>query len=201
MAEPCLMIENRHQDSQPVTNTNSSLIHPDAHWYALQTAPRHEKKVSFELAAKAIDCFLPTVSTMRQWSDRRRVIVEPLFTGYVFARLVQDSADRIAVLRTNGVIGLVGMRGVGTPIPENEIYSIQQIMETRIPFASHPYLSIGRRVRIRGGAFDGIEGILQSINGDQKLVVSVELIQRSLSLTISGCRVEPVFEPGSAGPP
>jgi transcription antitermination factor NusG len=189
------MIENLPHDPHSVLH--AGVVAPDladARWYAVQTMPRHEKKVSLELTTKAIECFLPTVSSVRQWSDRKRIIVEPLFTGYLFARLVPASPDRITLLRSHGVVGLVGMRGVGVPIPENEIHAIQRIVESRAPYASHPFLTVGKRVRIRGGALDGLEGILQSVNGDESLVVSVELIQRSLSLTISGYVVEPVPE-------
>jgi len=187
------MIENLPYDSHSVIH--AGLVRPlgaDAKWYAVQTMPRHEKKVSQDLTAKAIECFLPTVTTVRQWSDRKRSIVEPLFTGYLFARLAPDSPDRITLLRSIGVVGLVGTRGVGVPIPENEIRSIQQIVASRAGYASHPFLNVGKRVRVRGGAFDGLEGILQSVNGDESLVVSVELIRRSMSLTISGYVVEPV---------
>jgi transcription termination/antitermination protein NusG len=192
------MIENLHQDFQPAINTG--LVCPDAPWYAVQTMPRHEKKVSAELAAKDIDCFLPTVSKLRQWSDRKQIIVEPLFAGYVFARLVADSSARIALLRTSGVVGLVGVRGVGVPIPETEINSIHKILEARRPFALHRFIKVGKRVRVRGGSLDGLEGILQSINGDESLVVSVELIQRSLAMTISGYTVEPVLQSNEAVP-
>ena len=161
-------------------------------WYAVQTIPRHEKKVSTELSAKQICCFLPTVSRRRQWSDRQRVIDEPLFPGYVFAQLKFRSAARIALLGTRGVIGLVGGRRAGTPIPEQEINAIQQILEKRVPVEAHSFLMVGERVRIRGGVLDGLEGILQSIKGDQSLVVSVEAIQRSISVTISGYDVESV---------
>ena len=187
------MIENLSHDTRSVIH--AGLVHTafsDASWYAVQTMPRHEKKVSQELTAKAIECFLPTITTVRQWSDRKRLIVEPLFTGYVFARLAHASPNRITLLRAKGVVGLVGTRGVGAPIPESEIHSIQQIVGSRAPYASHPFLSVGKRVRVRGGALEGLEGILQSVNGDQSLVVSVELIRRSLSLTISGYVVEPV---------
>lgn len=163
-------------------------------WYAVQTIPRHEKKVSSELNAKQICSFLPIIARRRQWSDRQRVIEEPLFTGYVFAQLKFQSPERIAVLGTKGVIGLVGGRRAGTPIPEQEINAIQQILERRLPVEAHSFLLVGERVRIRGGALDGLEGILQSVKGDQSLVVSVEAIQRSISVTISGYDVEPVFE-------
>src|SRR5258708_27917934 len=115
MAEPCPMTENLRQDSQTALNT--SAVHPDARWYAVQIVPRHEKKVAVELAAKGIECFLPTVSSVRQWSDRQRVIMEPLFAGYVFTWLVSASSSRIALLRTNGVVWFVRIRLCRTPIP------------------------------------------------------------------------------------
>ena len=185
------MTENLLEDPEVVTSPGA--VYPEARWYAVQTVPRHEKKVSLELAAKAIDCFLPTVSAVRQWSDRKRTIEEPLFPGYMFACLLPESFHRISVLRTNGVVGLVGMRGVGTPIPENEIRAIRQVLQSSAPLAPHPFLNVGRRVRVRGGSLDGLEGILQAVRGDQSLIVSVELIERSVRLTISGYRVEPVF--------
>jgi len=192
------MNENLRQDSQSAIN--ASVVYPDARWYAVQTMPRHEKKVALELAAKGIECFLPTISEVRQWSDRRRVIAEPLFAGYVFTWLVPESSSRITLLRTNGVVGLVGTRGAGTPIPENEIFSIRLLLESRSQFSRHPFLSVGQRVRVRGGSLDGLEGILQSVKGDQSLIVSVELIQRSVSLTISGYIVEPVFRSSTTEP-
>jgi len=166
----------------------------DSNWYAVQTMPRHEKKVSCELTAKDICCFLPVISRRRQWSDRQRMIDEPLFAGYVFARIVFRSADRIALLNTRGVVGLVGGRGAATPIPEHEIIAIKQILEKRVSIASHVFLTVGQRVRIHGGALDGLEGILKSIKGDQSLIVSIESIQRSISVTISGYDVESISQ-------
>lgn len=167
-------------------------------WYAVQTMPRHEKKVSVELSAKQIHSFLPTIGRRRQWSDRQRLIEEPLFPGYLFAQLTFRSPARIALLNTNGVVGLVGGRQSGTPIPEQEITALQQILNRRVPIESHRFLTIGERVRIRSGALDGLEGILESIKGDRNLVISVEAIQRSISVTISGYDVEPITEPSRA---
>lgn len=165
-------------------------------WYAVQTAPRHEKRVSAELTAKEIECFLPTITRDSQWTDRRKTIVEPLFAGYVFVRLALASPTRIVLLRTGGVVGMVGIRGAGTPIPDEEINAIQRVLEAGAKFAPHPYLEVGQRVRIRGGALDGLEGILQAMKGDHSLIVSVELIHRSIAVTISGYHVFPVAEIG-----
>ena len=187
------MIESAEREFQP--GEHSSDGSHAAFWYAVQTTPRHEAKVSGELTAKGIDCFLPTVSRLRQWSDRRKMVVEPLFAGYLFLRLIPSAATRIPVLRTKGVVALVGSRGAGTPIPEAEINSIRRVLESRAAFSLHTFVDVGQRVRIRGGALDGVEGILQARNRDQSLVVSVELIQRSIAVTLSGYSIEPALEP------
>ena len=190
MAEPCLITAEHLQGAAiPAFATSSP---SDVSWYAVQTTPRHEKKVSEELTAKEIHCFLPTIRHMRQWSDRKKVVALPLFAGYVFVRIAAQSSDRIAILRTRGVVGMVGVRGLGVPIPDHEIHAIQKLLEGQIPFRAHGFLNIGQRVRIRGGALDGLEGILQAAKGDQSLVISVELILRSLAVTVSGYDVEPI---------
>ncbi len=176
------------EQAMPVISTFGEVVSIESSWYAVQTMPRHEKKVSGELEAKQIQSFLPAISEVRQWSDRKRLVESPLF-------IAAESGARIAVLRTNGVVGFVGVRGAGTPIPECEITAIQAVLTQQVPVREHPFLNIGQRVRIRGGALEGIEGILDAVKGDQSLVISVELIQRSLAVTIAGYHVEPVHEP------
>ena len=161
-------------------------------WFAVQTRPRHEKKVSAELQEKGVSAFLPLVSSARQWSDRRRVVEMPLFPQYVFVRIAQTLQTRVSVLRTNGVTSFVGTRGLGVPIPDEQIERVQTIVTRGIPAAPHAFLNVGKRIRIRGGALDGLQGILTAVNGDQTLVVSVELIQRSIAIRIAGFSIEPV---------
>jgi transcription termination/antitermination protein NusG len=161
-------------------------------WFAVQTRPRHEKRVSAELQEKGIDAFLPVISTTRQWSDRRRVVELPLFSQYVFVRIVQNLNTRVSVLRTNGVTSFVGPRGIGVPIPDLEIERVQRVMAHGMPVSPHVFLNVGKRVRVRGGALDGLQGILTAVNGDQSLVLSVKLIQRSLAIRIAGFAIEPV---------
>jgi transcriptional antiterminator NusG len=183
------------QQAIPTAPSGFEAVTPaESFWYAVQTLPRHEKKASSELEAKQVQTFLPVISEVRQWSDRKRVIETPLFPGYAFVRIPAEPGARIAVLRTNGVVGFVGVRGIGTPIPENEIAAIQALLTRQIPFRAHPFLNIGQRVRIRGGALDGIEGILDAVKGDQSLIISVELIQRSLAVRVAGYHVEPVHQ-------
>jgi transcription antitermination factor NusG len=161
-------------------------------WYAIQTMPRHERKVAAELQRKDLHTFLPIYPCTRQWSDRRRVVDMPLFPGYVFLQMGPAPEKRIAVLRTSGVTSFVGVRGIGIPIPESQIVAVETILEQRLPCSPYPFLNIGQRVRLRGGSLEGIEGILTEIKGDQSLVISVELIQRALAIRVAGYRIEPV---------
>src|ERR1700722_15818081 len=161
-------------------------------WYGLHTRPRHEKIVAHRLAEKGVTTFLPLVTEVRRWSDRKKSVQLPLFSCYVFARFIPKREDRLRVLRVEGVFGLVGARGEGASIPEEQIDAVRSLIEGNLPYAAHPFLKIGQRVRIRSGALDGLEGILVSRNGDRTLVISVDAIQRSLAVRVEGYEVEPV---------
>jgi transcription termination/antitermination protein NusG len=159
-------------------------------WYAVQTRSRHEKKVAFELREKGVYAFLPLARQVHRWSDRNKEVEVPLFPGYVFVNTVTVPEARVSVLRTPGVASFVGNHGKGTPIPDKQIQDIQAILEGRVPVATHPFLSMNQRVRIRGGSLEGVEGVLVGMNSDLSLVVSVDLIQRSVAIRVSGYEVE-----------
>ena len=159
-------------------------------WFAVQTWPRHEKKVSTGLKEKGLHSFLPLRQERRQWSDRQKWIEFPLFSQYVFVRIADNSELRTRVLRTSGVLRFAGAPGRGTPIPEDQIDNLRTIADQRIPCVPHEFLKVGERVRIRGGALNGIEGILAAIKNDRSLVVSVDLIQKSIAIRIDGFEVE-----------
>jgi transcription antitermination factor NusG len=105
---------------------------------------------------------------------------------------VLTSPDRLRILQTHGVAGFVGISCSGTAIPENQIQDIRTLLASNAPFEEQPFLRVGQRVRIRGGALDGVEGILSAQNDDRSLVITLEPIQRSLSVRIQGYAVEPV---------
>ena len=163
----------------------------DFFWFAIQTRPRHEKKVNSELREKGIPSFLPLHREKRRWSDRYQWVESPLFAQYLFVRLPILAESRARVLQTAGVVHFVGASGRGTPIPDGQIESLQVIAARQIPTAPHEFLRVGERVRIRGGALEGIEGILSAIKNDKSLVVSVDLIQKSVAIRIDGFDVEP----------
>jgi transcription antitermination factor NusG len=164
----------------------------EATWFAIHTRPRYEKKVSAELQEKGITNFLPLHSAVHQWSDRKRVVHVPLFPGYVFVRIAPALTSRVAVLRTNGVLSFVGVRNMGIPIPDGEIDAVRMVVEEQVAFEPHSYLTVGQRVCIRGGSLDGVSGVLTAVNGDESLVISVNLIQRSIAMRIEGYQVEAV---------
>jgi transcription antitermination factor NusG len=172
--------------SQPVP----SLQGEAENWYALHTRPRHEKIVTQRLEQRGVTTFLPVVTEIHRWSDRKKKVEAPLFSCYVFARFAPNRAERLRVLRVEGVFSLVGAQGEGAPIPDDQIDAIRSLVGAGLPWASHPYLKIGQRVRIRSGALDGLEGILLSSSGDQTLVISIDAIQRSLAVRVEGYQVE-----------
>jgi transcription antitermination factor NusG len=159
-------------------------------WYAIRTRSRHEKIVSEHLQQQGIENFLPLIKRSRKWTDRVKEVEMPLFSGYTFVRMVFSSAERLRVLQTHGVAGFVGFNNLGTSIPDSQIHDVRTLLANEVPVREHPYLHVGQRVRIRGGSLDGVEGILSVHNGDQNLVISVESIQRSLSIRIQGYSVE-----------
>ncbi len=159
-------------------------------WYAVQTRARHEKMVEYRLQERGVTTFLPLMTEVHRWSDRKKLVQVPLFGCYVFAKIAATNVERLRLLRVEGVLNLLGSGKEGTPIPDNEIESVRILLEQRLPWSSHPFLKIGQRVRIRSGALEGMEGVLVSRNGDRTLVISVEAIHRSLAVRVEGYEVE-----------
>jgi len=162
-----------------------------ASWYAVQTRARHEKRIGAELQQKGITAFVPTIREAHRWSDRTKLVESPIFSCYVFVRMA-ESTSRLDVLKTSGVFHFVGVSGQPASIPDSQIESLQTVIDRRLPLTSCGFLKVGQRVRIRGGALDGVEGTLTGIKGDQRLVISVDLIQQSVAVTIDGYGVESV---------
>lgn len=179
--------------TQELSSSAATVEGSGENWYAVQTRARHEKAVAYRLCERGVTTFLPTVKEVHRWKDRRKTVNLPLFDCYLFVKMMPGNEERQRVLRTDSVLGLVGTaQGMGTPIPDEQIDAIRVLVNERIPWSAYPFLKIGQRVRIRGGALDGIEGILDSRRGDRRLVISVDAVQRSLAVQIEGYDVEPV---------
>jgi transcriptional antiterminator NusG len=161
-------------------------------WFAVQTRARHEKVVAQRLRDVGVEMFLPLVKGVHRWSDRWKTVELPLFSCYLFVRVMPNNGARLNVLLIEGVLNFVGPRGQGIAIPDEQIDSVRRLLQEQVPYCSHPFLKIGQRVRIRSGALDGVEGILVSRSGERTLVVSVDAIDRSMAVRIEGYDVEPI---------
>jgi len=181
------------QKALEISKANEQLPVVDgSHWYAVHTRARHEKMVAERLREQGVNAYLPLVKETHRWSDRKKVVELPLFSCYVFAKFAATNQDRQRVIRTDGVLQVLGTRGEGIAIPDEQIESVRTLINERMAWSAYPFLKIGQKVRIRGGAMNGVEGILVARNGDRTLVVSVDVIQRSIAISIEGYQVEPL---------
>jgi transcription termination/antitermination protein NusG len=160
-----------------------------AHWYAIQTKYRVEKRVTTELSKKGFDTFAPVLQEIHRWSDRSKRINIPLFSGYLFVHTNLSRETRTRVLRTPGVLRFVEFAGAAAPVPSKQIEDLQALLQDNIACSLHAFLKVGRRVRIRGGCLDGMEGILEH-TGEKKLVISIDCIERSVAVQIEGYELE-----------
>ncbi len=172
------------------TDPGAQAIPSGPHWYAVHTRARHEKRIDLGLQQAGIETFLPLIREVHRWSDRRKEVAMPLFPCYLFVRILPDPAARLSVLKTPGVLNFVGRWDLLSAVPDQEIEQVRTVIQQRDRFFPCPFLKAGERIRIRGGVLDGVEGILSSHKGASALVVSVELIQRSVSVLIEGYDVE-----------
>lgn len=136
--------------------------------------------MSSQLQFRRINHYLPLYSTVHRWSDRRKQVTLPLFPGYLFVRIPAAAADRQAVLSVPGAAYFVGNSAVSDP----EIEAVKKLTASDSPWQEHPFLQTGMRVRLHGGALDGTEGIFLKRKGKGQLVISIDALQRSLSVIV-----------------
>ena len=161
-----------------------------ANWYALYTAPRHEKSVAGQAGRHGIGCFLPLYRSVRRWKDRRKELDLVLFPGYVFVQIALR--DRLRVLQLPGAVRLVSVNGQPAALPENEIEALRNRLNVAGSLEPHPYLRVGRRIRVRSGPMQGLEGIIVRRKDRCRLVFSLDLIQRSIAVEVDEPDVEAV---------
>jgi transcription termination/antitermination protein NusG len=173
--------------SQPVERQAASQKPSIPHWYALYTHSHCEQLVAHQLAAKGFDVFLPKLETWSRRAEKQHLISLPMFPSYLFLHHAMDLMSYMEICKARGLVRILGERwdrlGI---IPDAEIEPIQKVVVVRFPMFPHPYLKEGRRVRITHGPLTGVEGILvQSKPGKGLLVLSVELLQRSVAVEVA----------------
>lgn len=158
-------------------------------WYAIWTRSRHEQVVREQLERKGLEAFLPTVTRWSRWKDRKKQVDWPLFPGYVFAKFSVN--DRLTVMKSTGVVSIVGFSGESTPIPEHEITSIRTLIETDLQFDPCPMIKEGMMVEVTYGPLRGVVGRLVRKGAHARLVLSVELIGQGVSVEVDAADVKP----------
>ena len=162
----------------------------ESRWFAAYTCANHEKRVREQLEQRSVETFLPVYETVRRWKDRRMRLQLPLFPGYLFVRMAV--VDRLRVLQVPGVVRLVGFNGQLAALPDEEIETLKKGLAGGVRAEPHPFLTAGRRVRVKTGPFEGSQGILLRRKGKLRLVLSIELIMRSVMIDVDIADVEAV---------
>jgi transcription antitermination factor NusG len=164
-------------------------MEPQRHWFAVYTASNHEKKVQQYLQIREIETFLPLYTVTKRWRNRTTVKVElPLFTGYVFVRIARtESAQVLAVPSVRFIVG-DGRRA--QPLPDEDIETLRSGLRLR-QVDPHPYVKLGARVRIRSGPLTGLEGVVVRKDDQLRVVLSLDLIKKSVAVHVSADELEP----------
>jgi transcription antitermination factor NusG len=160
-------------------------------WYAVYTWAHHERRVAEMMAQRQIHGVFPVYRSLRRWKDRRKEIEMALFPSYVFVHLALR--DRVRVLEIPGVVDMVGARGKPTPLADCEIECFKRGMDGGVKIHPHPFLQVGRRVRVRSGAMTGLNGILIRRKDGLRLVVSIEILRRAVAVEIDESDIAPCW--------
>ena len=160
-------------------------------WFAVRVRSNFERATAQSLDCRGIKCFLPLYKTRRQWSDRIKEISLPLFTGYVFCHLMEPRF--VPILETPGVVHVVGRGAKPVPVEAHEMAALRRIAGSGSEAMPWPYLSVGQRVRLRTGALKNVEGILANTDGRTRVVVNIELLQRSIAVNVERLDLEPLW--------
>ena len=163
---------------------------PAEHWYAVSVRPRHEKVVTRHLEHQGLNFFLPVYRSVRRWKDRCKELEMALFPGYVFVNL--NLRDRLGVLRAPGVVQFVTFQGQPAPVPDSEIRALESGLSAGLQPQPHPYLRQGKKVRVKSGPLVDAEGIMIRRKEGFRLVLSIDLIMRSVMLEVDEADVEPL---------
>jgi transcription antitermination factor NusG len=177
---------NLNIDQQVAGNADTDT----APWHALYTRHQHEKTIADLLTRKGFNVFLPLYNTTHRWKDRTKALSLPLFPSYVF---VKGGLDRqLQILTTPGVYTILAVAGRAAVIPEEEISAVQRMVASSLDVEPHPFLKCGDRVRLSSGPLEGIEGILIRKKNSLRLVISVELLMKSVAVEVDAWAVERV---------
>lgn len=167
------------QEEQSVTVETVPPAHP---WFALRVRSNHERITGAHLRDRGYEEFAPSYKVEKRWSDRIKQIDQFLFPGYIFCRF--DPNDRLPILTAPGVVDVVGFGKLPEHVPDAEIERVRRMVESGLLVTPYPYVQVGQAVLIDRGPLSGVEGILVEVKGKLRLVVSINLLQRSVSAEV-----------------
>lgn len=160
-------------------------------WYAVYTRARSEKRVAAELAEAGVEVYLPLLKTLRQWSDRKKKVEEPLIRSYIFVRI--KGKTYYDVLNTQGVVKFVKFNEKPAPIPDWQIKNLKILLNSGESFdEEHNKFYPGDLVKINKGSLKGLKGIITEVKGKSKLVIKLDVININFTVNIHSVFVEPV---------
>jgi len=171
-------------------DSNSDNDHSALSWFAVRVRSNHERITLAHISHRGYQHFAPSFKSQRRWSDRKKEIDQYLFPGYVFCRV--DPSDRLALLTAPGVVELVGFGKTPEPIPDEEIERVRRMVDSGLLVSPFPFIEVGQTVLIERGPLSGLEGILVEAKGRYRLVVSINLLHRSVSAEVDRDAVRPV---------
>ena len=150
----------------------------ERHWFALYTKPRSEFKAAEQLELIEVNYYLPVVTNIKQWSDRKKKVTEPVMRGYIFIKA--DEHERLRSLEQYSIVRCVSERGKPAVIPDWQIENLRKMLDYEGDFYVMNGLVPGKKVKIKEGPFAGVEGIYRESENDKTLAVSIELLNRSV---------------------
>lgn len=160
-------------------------------WYAVQTKSNFERSLAAELQLKGITSFCPEVAELRQWADRKKTIMQPIFKGYVFAKFPNQGESKVYVLNCSGAVRILGTQNGIEAIPETEIEAIRIAVES-YKCSRHAGLEEGAWVKVKRGPLKSVEGRLVRIKNEARLVLTISMLSQSVAAEIDLRDVEVV---------
>jgi transcription antitermination factor NusG len=164
-------------------------------WYAVHTKSRHEYKANTGLIQKNLKTFLPEMEVWSKRKDRKKKISVPLFPGYLFVEASLDNETKLAILKTSGVVRILGKKEntEPLPVPDVKISAIQRLLDKKVEMFTMQYPKEGEPARILDGPFAGIEGkVIKSDPEKELFVISIELLQRSVAIKLEGFQISKI---------
>lgn len=166
---------------------------PEQHWYALYTRPRFEKRVWERLQEQGIEAYLPLIKTMRQWSDRKKMVEVPLFSSYVFVHIERRHYDQ--VLQTFGAIKYITFEGKAATIPPQQIDNLKIIVDSNENVeTTWERRKRGDKVMVTAGSLKGLKGELITDGGRKKVLVRIEGIDQNLTVEVHSSLIETITD-------